>query len=234
MKVERINEVQIKFILTKTDLEKRSLDITDLAYGSTKTQELFQDIIETASREFSFNMEETPLMIEAVPMSKTSITIMLTKVSADATNLPPLAEGLLKKIENLPKQRPAGNEEQMVKIPSSFNKKNNKTNKKSEKILSVNSNKCLIYSFEDLDTISETSRMIKSSNVKSSIYKYKNEYMFVIEPSKDKLEKMQIVNRILSEHGKKINGKGELVKAHLVENAEKLIENNAIQIMSNL
>ena len=114
MKVERINEVQIKFILTKTDLEKRSLDISDLAYGSSKTQELFQDIIETATREFEFNMDETPVMIEAVPMSKSSITIMLTKVNKNAKKLPPLAEGLLKKLENVPKQTATDIEELII------------------------------------------------------------------------------------------------------------------------
>ena len=85
MKIERINDSQMKFMLTKTDLDKRSLDVSDLAYGSVKTQELFQDIIDTACKEFAFNMEDTPLMIDAVPTSKTSIMIILTKVSNPVT-----------------------------------------------------------------------------------------------------------------------------------------------------
>ena len=226
MKVERINEIQIKFILTKSDLEKRSLDIQDLAYGSTKTQELFQDIIETASREFSFNLEDTPLMIEAVPMSKSSITIMLTKVNKDAKQLPPLAEGLLKKMENVPKQKSADDEETMIKLP-----RQNK-NKDEKKVCQTP--KCFVYSFDNLDSISESARLIKNAKVDSAIYKFKNDYMVVVDFQKEQPENMKLVNRIFAEHGKRMPGKGELVKAYLLENGEKIVSKNAIQVMAKL
>lgn len=229
MKVERINEIQIKFVLTKTDLEKRSLDISDLAYGSSKTQELFQDIIETASREFSFNLDDTPLMIEAVPMSKSSITIMLTKASPQAKNLPSLASSLLKKMENVPKQNSADDEDTMIKIPKK------KESARKEKVCKNTTGKmCLVYSFDSLDSISQSARLVKNAKIDSSIYKFKNDYMVICNFDKTKNDNSKLVNRIFSEHGKKMPGKGELVKAYLYENGEKIIAKNAMEIMANL
>ena len=232
MKVERINDVQIKFVLTKTDLDKRSLDITDLAYGSSKTQELFQDIIETASREFSFNLDDTPLMIEAVPMSKSSITIMLTKVAGSEKKVSPMAEGLINKLNEM-KSRNAFDESKVSK--SDFKTSTElASKKKTSRKISANEKKCFIYSFDSLDAISNVSRLIKKTEVDSSVYKLKDDYMLLVETSKEKAEKLTVANRILAEHGRRVNAQGELGKAYLFENGEKIIAKNAISIMAKL
>ena len=44
----------------------------------------------------------------------------------------------------------------------------------------------------------------------------------------------KILNRVFAEHGKKMPGKGELVKAYLMENGEQIISKNAIEIMAKL
>ena len=80
MKIERVSENQVKIILNRTDLEARSIKITELAYGSEKAQELFRDIMERAHEECGFDSENLPLMIEAIPYSQDSITIIVTKV----------------------------------------------------------------------------------------------------------------------------------------------------------
>ena len=43
MKIEKINENQIRCTLTKEDLADRDIKISELAYGSGKTRELFQE-----------------------------------------------------------------------------------------------------------------------------------------------------------------------------------------------
>ena len=51
MKIEKINENQIRCTLTKTDLADRELKISELAYGSEKAKTLFKDMMEMASYE---------------------------------------------------------------------------------------------------------------------------------------------------------------------------------------
>lgn len=80
MKIEKVNDNQIRCTLTKEDLAKRQLKISELAYGTEKAKSLFKDMMEQASFEFGFEAEDIPLMIEAIPMSSECIVLIITKV----------------------------------------------------------------------------------------------------------------------------------------------------------
>ena len=45
MKLERVNDHQIRCTLTRTDLADRQLRLSELAYGTEKAKSLFRDII---------------------------------------------------------------------------------------------------------------------------------------------------------------------------------------------
>ncbi len=80
MKIERINENQIRCILTPADLEDRKLKLSELAFGSEKAKSLFHDMMQMAATELGFEAENIPLMIEAIP-SMDSIILIITKVN---------------------------------------------------------------------------------------------------------------------------------------------------------
>ena len=80
MKIERLNENKIRCTLNKSDLASRQLKINELAYGSDKAKELFRDMMQQASYELGFEAEDTPLMIEAIPVSSECIVLIVTKV----------------------------------------------------------------------------------------------------------------------------------------------------------
>lgn len=80
MKIEKINENQIRCTLTRADLEDRALKLSEIAYGSEKAKSLFHDMMQLASSEFGFEAENIPLMIEAIP-SPDSIILIITKVN---------------------------------------------------------------------------------------------------------------------------------------------------------
>ncbi len=80
MKIEKVNDHQIRCTLTRDDLAKRDLKITELAYGTDKAKELFQDMMQQANIEFGFEAEDTPLMIEAIPINSECIVLIITKV----------------------------------------------------------------------------------------------------------------------------------------------------------
>lgn len=225
MKIERINDSQMKFMLTKTDLDKRSLDISDLAYGSIKTQELFQDIIDTACKEFSFNMEDTPLMIDAVPTSKTSIMIILTKVSNPVTYQE--AEGGFKKVNE--------NSGFMPLAPKNISSNaEEKDLNKNKRILKNSSSRNMIFAFASLDEITNVSKRIKNMTLESSLYKYNDEYLLNITFGKEIGESIQYIENIISEYGDKLLGAEELKIAYLKEKGNMLIKKNAVSVMANL
>ena len=80
MKIEKINDRQIRCTLTKEDLASRQIRLSELAYGSEKARELFQDMMEMAAENCGFEADNVPLMIEAVPISQESILLIITKV----------------------------------------------------------------------------------------------------------------------------------------------------------
>ncbi len=80
MKIEKINDNQIRCTLTRADLIDRQIKLSELICGGEKAKSLFQDMMHQASNEFGFEAEDTPLMIEAVPTASDSIVLIITKV----------------------------------------------------------------------------------------------------------------------------------------------------------
>lgn len=80
MKIEKLNDNQIRCTLTRADLAERQLQLSELAYGTEKVRSLFHDMMQQAAFEFGFEAEDIPLMIEAIPVSSDSIVLIITKV----------------------------------------------------------------------------------------------------------------------------------------------------------
>ena len=80
MKIERLNENQIRCTLTREDLAERKLKLSELAYGTEKAKSLFREMMQQAAYECGFEANDIPLMIEAIPMSADSIILIITKV----------------------------------------------------------------------------------------------------------------------------------------------------------
>lgn len=80
LKIERINENQVRFTLTKEDLDSRQMRLSELAYGTEKAKALFREMLQQAYRLVGFESDNTPLMIEAIPLKDGSIILVVTKV----------------------------------------------------------------------------------------------------------------------------------------------------------
>lgn len=80
MKIERLSENQIRCTLYKSDLADKELLLTELAYGTDKAKELFRELMQQASSELGFEVDNVPLMIEAIPVSPECLILVITKV----------------------------------------------------------------------------------------------------------------------------------------------------------
>jgi len=222
MKIEKINDTQMRFVLTKKDLEKKSLKIDDLAYGSSKTQELFQDIIEIASKEFSFNIEDTPLMIEAVPTSKTSIMILLTKVPNPITYQE--SSGIFKT---------SMGQKEMFSSSDLTRTKNEKKQKNVRRILKNTNNGFIMLCYEDFETLISSSKRI-DLKCSSQVYKYNDKYYLVLQLPKASFDKLDLVESILLEYSQQVYGNEKVLLAYFRENGETIIKSKAIEILKKM
>ena len=60
MKIEKLNDNQIRCTLTRADLADREIKISELVCGTEKAKSLFQDMMRQASKEFGFEAEDIP------------------------------------------------------------------------------------------------------------------------------------------------------------------------------
>lgn len=85
MKIEKISDTKIKCTLTREDLEKRSISLGELVYGSDSARALFREMITEADRLFGFQFEGgMPIMVEAIPQAGDTLTLIITKVDDPA------------------------------------------------------------------------------------------------------------------------------------------------------
>ena len=90
MRIEKINDHQIRCIVTSADLRERRLTMKELRYGNQATMDLFHEVVQEASSRYGFNEEEFPLMIEAVPLNAEEQALL----HKSAENLRAVIEGL--------------------------------------------------------------------------------------------------------------------------------------------
>ena len=81
MKFERLDENKIRCTLTKAELDEKHINLTELAYGTDKAKALFKDLMDQARDELGFEVDDMPLMIEAIPVKPDSLMLIITKVS---------------------------------------------------------------------------------------------------------------------------------------------------------
>ena len=77
MKIEKLNDNQIRCTLTSADLANRKIKLSELAYGTEKARNLFQDMMVEANEQFGFNYDNAPLMVE--DLDTMHVVLHLTK-----------------------------------------------------------------------------------------------------------------------------------------------------------
>ncbi|HCD46548.1 MAG TPA: adaptor protein MecA [Lachnoclostridium sp.] len=239
MKIERINENQIRCTLTSFDLSVRNLNLGELAYGSEKARNLFREMIQKASNEVGFEAEDIPLMVEAIPLSNESVMLVITKIedpeeldtrfakfspSSDedldsmpgdlASELLEGADGLLNLLGIDKKEEPEEEESKEQSSASSIR----------------------IYCFQSLDQISDAARTIgQVYDGENTLYKKPDtrQYYLVIRNTPDKSLDFSRVCNLLAEYGSKIH-QDYASEAYYREHYEVLIEGHALQSLAKL
>jgi len=79
MRINKINDNQIKCILTQQDLEDRHLNLREMSYNSAEIRKLFAEVIRIAYNNFGFDAQNVPLKIDVIPL-RTSAVLFITKV----------------------------------------------------------------------------------------------------------------------------------------------------------
>jgi len=81
VKIEKLNDSQIRCTLNAEDLKEKQLGITDIAFCSEKAKSLFRDMMKCAARDFGFSFaNSSSLMVELRATSPDDLVLTITKL----------------------------------------------------------------------------------------------------------------------------------------------------------
>lgn len=212
MKIEKINDNQIKFLLTNEDLQEREIKLSELAQGSEKAQAFFRDIMTEAMLDCGFDATNSPLMIEAMPVTMDTVMIIVSKVTKDVN--------LDKTLSLIPKSL----EDRKYKTGDI------KTFEEEKQSYTLEEKDVYIYSFKTLEDIISLSIRLDEYNGANMIYKYQDRYFLSLEKQGNFNTSIE---NVISEYGQK-HVSNVISKYYLDEHGEIIIKNDALKILSSI
>ncbi len=241
MKIEKLNDNQIRCTLTRADLADREIKISELVCGTEKAKSLFQDMMRQASKEFGFEAEDMPLMIEAVPAASDSIVLIITRVD-DPEELDARFSkfGVPSNDADHKKRTVLDKLEGAEEILDLINKVKDAVTETAKQVVQNEEKKQIpkirLFSFSTLDCVILASHLLKNTyDGKNTLYKDTPNDIYVLALSQSdysSIEFSQICN-MLYEYGcpEKIS---PAALAYLEEHCEVIISANAVQQLSSM
>jgi adapter protein MecA 1/2 len=249
MKIEKINENQIKCTLNKSDLASRQIKVSELAYGTEKTKLLFRDMMQQAAVEFGFHAEDLPIMIEAIPVTGDSIILIITKVedpeeldsrfsnfSSDDSDL--LDEDALIDDEYLDDMEDIVNEtpDEELSFWDMLRRQIKEQLKSPQKPPeNSDSNFVKVFSFGSLNTLIQLAGYLPEDCGDNSLYKSdKNgRYYLIMDKSSLTIPNFALICGKICEFGTAVDS-SPVSEAYYKEHFEKIIEKNALQKLQSI
>lgn len=245
MKLERVNDHQIRCTLTKSDLADRQLKLSELAYGSEKAKSLFRDMMQQASYELGFEANDIPLMIEAIPLSSESIILIITKVEDPDeldTRFANFAPNIKDETDDAISEIMKSVEEEMPEVLDLFKKISQEVAKNPE--ILEDAKEKLKKEIESADlskafNFDSLSDVIKAAKVISKVYRGRNSlyrddvediYVLSVTKSDHSTEEFNRICNCLSEYGQ-MQRSTPATEAFFEEHGNCIIADNAIETL---
>ncbi|WP_026657709.1 adaptor protein MecA [Butyrivibrio sp. AC2005] len=233
MKIERVNDCQIRCTLTKEDLASRELKISELAYGTDKAKDLFRDMMQQANYQFGFDAEDIPLMIEAVPINSECIVLIITKVEDPEeldTRFANFSPALQSEINGSEDEDES--EEDIMDLFQKIKNEPAPETKKNAKALDP----FFLFSFGSMHSVMQFASLNNVSvSVRNTLYKNEADgrLYLLIHPDDESAAVLQKLCTLLSEYGKS-ESSNSISEQYLDEHFTVIIRDEAIQKLSNI
>lgn len=262
MKIEKVNDNQIRCTLTRDDLVNRQIKLSELAYGTDKAKALFRDMMQQAAYEFGFEAEDIPLMIEAIPLSSDCIILIITKVeypeeldtrfskfapsaydedpelAGQAATFSEGADDVLDLFKKLKEEKASASHkkgEGFVPLQDTIGTVDT-TQQKTQEHSRVSLNLTKLYTFSSLDEVTRLATVLRDFYAgKNSLFKDTcgSAYFLLLNKNDHTPEEFNKVCNIASEYANQ-EKYTTATGAYLVEHYQPVIADNALQVLGVL
>jgi len=217
MTVERLNDNQIKVIVSEQDLTERNLKITELAYRADEWQALYSDVMAAAREIGGFSDDgKQPLIIEATPTSEAELTIIISKMN--------FMENFEASFNLLPFMKPE------VKLKALFHAALSQSinDMSNDAAQTPTESAVSIFVFKTLDSVIDAAHRLEGYDGENSLYKLKNEYYLILHSDEKRgAVALSAVEGMLSDYAKKF-ASTPVSETYVMEHGE-LISERAVQ-----
>lgn len=244
MKIERINENQIRCTLTSVDLSARNLNLAELAYGTEKAKRLFHEMMQKAASEVGFDADDIPLMIEAIPLSTESIMLIITKIedpeeldtrfsrfspSTEEDSLTTLTHELLEGADELINLFDSSKKNALVQPADAASTPEPASPKTSARI----------FTFQTLDSVCHAARVAAPvCNAPNTLYKhpFDGRYYLIVREDAGNTDAFNRLCNLLSEYSEPLRTAAapNTFEAYYDEHYESIVRDRALQILASL
>jgi adapter protein MecA 1/2 len=202
MRIEKLNENKIRFILNLEDLKEKNIDFHTFMSNSIEAQDLFLDMLEQAEREMGFTTKNYRLSIEVIATSDGNFILTVTRVIPDKDILSPA----IKKIKT---------------------KRKSITPDKFLSVYSFNSfdEFCEFCTYLSTSHLSRLNKKLKNS----SLYLYNSKYYLILYNITLNLKDFKTLHCLIIEFAKYII-ESNIFERKLIEYGKEIIGKNAINI----
>ncbi len=252
MKIERVNDCQIRCTLTKEDLASRELKISELAYGTEKAKDLFRDMMQQANYQFGFDAEDIPLMIEAVPINSECIILIITKVEDPEeldTRFANFSPSIQSEVSGADAE--SAEEEDVMDLFQRLKNESSATSDMIDQVLDAGkpqrgSNTAhiapakvdpfFLFSFASMHDVMKFASLNQTTvSIRNTLYKSDKDgrLYLLLHPDNESAPVLQKLCSILSEYGRS-ESSSSISEQYLDEHFQTIIKDNAIQKLSNI
>ena len=237
MKIEKLNDFQIRCTLTAEDLKENQVGLTDIVFCSDKARSLLRNMMQHASDDFGFDFSSSPsIMVEMRATSPENLVLTLTKMNGSEDMrryMTGLASGMSGAFGSFPSASSGdGSRPYLEKYKNMFDKFFHPINSADPALTEgIRS-----FRFDSLDDVISASKAAGAgfSGI-NSLYRFGNgsNYQLLVHCEKENAEEFASVCDTLSEYGLSLTCT-PATENYLKEHGGLIIENNALQQLAYL
>ena len=231
MKVEMINQNQMRVVFKAQDLKDRNINTSDMfSQNNNKVQELFREITAVLQDEYDFTTFGTPLMFEAT-MTQGIFSVVVTRVAGSDENneedIVDTKESLMNDFYNLMKHMPMSGGITMADLEQDYvappkPKRNIKRAKRP-------SGEYVVFSFKNIDETATAASFVEDSYIGSSrLFKMNGKYMLLLQNRGHDVQSTKRFEKKLGEFGQR-ETTSQITLSQMKERGEVVIANDAVR-----
>ena len=220
MKLERINDNQIRITLDPHDFDDFDVSVVDLLTDREgKAKDFIETLMGMAKDDLNFEADGRPIMVEVTQTGKDAIVLMVTKVDKDSKLTPgshPAPESVESvEVQEIKEDAPIPN----IPIPAAEN----------EKTITPSYGVCKFSNLDDVIRVAKMSENYYDSD--NSLYKDEDSYYLMYTRSRNTEEDFRMLSSQAREFGEPATFH-YASRYYLEEHFTLVVANEALQILS--